>query len=386
VNDPLPEIDRIHLVHALDLAMRGRGYVEPNPMVGCVLARGERVIGQGFHAHFGGPHAEPTALASCAEDPRGATAYVTLEPCCHDNKKTPPCVPRILAAGVARVVVGTPDPNPYVNGRGIALLRDADVRVDLAPDDLAADARQLIAPFIGRTQKHRPYVIAKWAQTADNKVAGVRGRRLAITSRETNRLVHALRTRCDTILVGVGTVLSDDPLLTVRDVERIRTPLRVVLDRTLRTPTDSALVRTARQAPLRILCRPEQADSCDAVMLRAHGVEVAGVDSTDLAQAICSNEAMNVLVEPGPRLARALFEANLIDRLWVFRSRRIVAGPDGTPAPSIPDHFLDVATRIIGDDVLTEYLNSRSDLFFAPVPSADVRVLIDSPSGNPLLP
>ena len=366
--------------------MRGRGFVEPNPMVGCVLARGEQVIGEGWHSHFGGPHAEVNALAGCAQDPSGATAYVTLEPCCHTNKKTPPCAPRLVASGIARVVIGVVDPNPYVHGGGIALLRDAGIRVDLAPDDLAAEARQLIAPFIARMQRHRPYVIAKWAQTADGKVAGARGHRIAITTRETNRLVHALRTRCDTILVGIGTVLGDDPLLTVRDVQRIRTPLRVVLDRTLRTPADSALVRTARQAPLRILCRPEHADSCDAVMLRAHGVEVAGVDSTDLDHAIRTNEAMNVLVEPGPRLARALFEANLVDRLWVFRSTRVVAGADGTPAPSIPDHFLETATRTLGDDVLTEYLNPHSDLFFAPVPSAEVRVLIDCPSGNPLLP
>lgn len=386
MNDSRAATDRALLRRALDLAMRGRGYVEPNPMVGCVIARDDRVIGEGFHARFGGPHAEPTALASCREDPAGATAYVTLEPCCHVNKKTPPCAPRLVAARPARVVVGALDPNPYVNGKGVATLRDAGVVVDLATDELAAEARQLIAPFIGRTTRQRPYVIAKWAQTMDGKVAGVKGRRLAITGRAANRLVHALRTRCDTIVVGIGTVLSDDPLLTIRDAERIRTPLRVVLDRHLRTPTDSALVRSATQSPLRILCLPERADSSDAVMLRAHGAEVAGVDSSDLHDAVCSNEGMNVLVEPGPRLAQALLGANLVDRLWVFTSTRVAGGPDGLAAPRVPDHFIEVARRNVGDDVLVEYLNPESDLFYAAVPSAEVRVLLDAAASNALLP
>lgn len=386
MNDSRGELDRTHFRRALDLAMRGRGYVEPNPMVGCVIARDERVLGEGFHARFGGPHAEPTALASCREDPSGATAYVTLEPCCHANKKTPPCVPRLVKARLARVVVGVLDPNPYVNGKGIAALRDAGIQVEFAADDLVSEATQLISPFIGRVRRQRPYVIAKWAQTADGKVAGEKGRRLAITGRVANRLVHALRTRCDAVVVGIGTVLSDDPLLTVRDVERIRTPLRVVLDRQLRTPVDAAIVRSAAQSPLRVLCLPERADSSDAVMLRAHGAEVAGVDSTNLRDALTSSEAMNVMVEPGPRLAAALFDANLVDRLWVFHSTRVVAGPDGVPAPKVPGHFREVARRTIGDDLLVEYLNPESDLFFAAVPSAETRVLVDSPSPNLLLP
>src|SRR3954466_3298302 len=187
--------DLTHLRRGLRLAMNGRGRVEPNPMVGCVIARGERVIGEGFHAEFGGPHAEPRALANCSESPAGASAYVTLEPCCHTNKKTPPCVPRLIEAKIARVVVGFLDPNPDVDGKGIAMLREAGIVVDRAPGEIEAEAKQLIAPFIKRVVHHRPYVTMKWAESANGKVAGAMGRRVKITNEASDRVVHALRAR-----------------------------------------------------------------------------------------------------------------------------------------------------------------------------------------------
>src|SRR6188472_1364396 len=160
-----PEIDQQFMRRAIRLAMNGRGRVEPNPMVGCVIvSKDGRVIGEGYHQEFGGPHAEPNALASCTESPAGATAYVTLEPCCHTNKKTPPCAPRVIEAGIARVVVGCLDPNPEVDGKGVAMLRAAGVRVD--GPALEGEAKQLIAPFIARTRLGRPYVTLKWAETA----------------------------------------------------------------------------------------------------------------------------------------------------------------------------------------------------------------------------
>src|SRR3954453_17641477 len=152
---------------ALPLAMNGRGRVEPNPMVGCVIVKNGRVIGEGYHAQFGGPHAEPTALANCAESPAGATAYVTLEPCCHTNKKTPPCVPRLIEAKIARVVVGTLDPNPEVDGKGVAMLRAAGITVDRATSELEAECKQLIAPFIKRVLHRQPYVTMKWAESSN---------------------------------------------------------------------------------------------------------------------------------------------------------------------------------------------------------------------------
>src|SRR5438093_6161396 len=185
---------------AIRLAMNGRGLVEPNPMVGCVIVKDGRIIGEGYHQKFGGPHAEPNALANCSESPRGATAYTTLEPCCHTNKKTPPCVPRLIEAKVGRVVIGCLDPDPNVDGRGAQLLRQAGIEVT-APV-LEPECKQLIAPFIARTVHQRPYVTLKWAETADRKVAGPDGKRMQITGLESQRLVHELRARSDAILVG----------------------------------------------------------------------------------------------------------------------------------------------------------------------------------------
>jgi diaminohydroxyphosphoribosylaminopyrimidine deaminase/5-amino-6-(5-phosphoribosylamino)uracil reductase len=233
----ISELDRQMMRHAIRLAMNGRGKVEPNPMVGCVLARGDRMIGQGFHVAFGGPHAEPAALASATESTEGATAYVTLEPCCHSNKKTPPCVPALVGAKLARVVVGCVDPNPEVNGDGLDQLRAAGIRVDA--NVLEDPAKQLLAPFIARTVYDRPYVTLKWAETADGKVAGPGGARLQISNERSTRLVHELRGRCDAVMVGVNTVLSDDPLLTARDVPSPRRLFRVVLDTRLRIPLSS---------------------------------------------------------------------------------------------------------------------------------------------------
>src|SRR2546423_1384271 len=187
------------------LAMNGRGRVEPNPMVGCVIVKDDRIIGGGYHQQYGQPHAEPNALASCIESPQGATAYVTLEPCCHTNKKTPPCTPLLIEAGIARVVVGCTDPNPQVNGKGLDILRAAGIQV--APPVLEPEARQLIAPFIASTQHHRPYVTLKWAQTADGKIAGRYGRPLQISNLRSSQIVHALRARCQAIAVGIATVL-----------------------------------------------------------------------------------------------------------------------------------------------------------------------------------
>jgi diaminohydroxyphosphoribosylaminopyrimidine deaminase/5-amino-6-(5-phosphoribosylamino)uracil reductase len=192
---PMCATDEQFLRRAIRLAMNGRGGVEPNPMVGCLIVKNGRIIGEGFHAKFGGPHAEPTALASCDENPEGATAYVTLEPCCHRNKQTPPCVPRLIKSRIGRVVIGCLDPNPHVNGRGMAMLRDADIGVD--GPLLEAECKQLIAPFIARTVFGRPYVTLKWAQTADGKIAGPGGRRMQISNEHSMAVVHTLRARCD---------------------------------------------------------------------------------------------------------------------------------------------------------------------------------------------
>jgi diaminohydroxyphosphoribosylaminopyrimidine deaminase/5-amino-6-(5-phosphoribosylamino)uracil reductase len=375
VLEVMPSTDEQYLHRALRLAMTARGRAEPNPMVGCVVVKSDRVIGEGFHTHFGGPHAEPTALANCTESPAGATAYVTLEPCCHTNKKTPPCAPRLIAAKIARVVIGCLDPNPVVNGNGIRMLREAGIHVD--GPLLEPECRQLIAPFLARVNFNRPYVTVKWAETADGKIAGSGGVRLRITNDLSTRIVHQLRGRCDAIAVGIGTVLSDDPELTVRGVEAMRVPHRVVLDGRLRIPLDSKLVRTAGEFPTSVCCRDASSEGASALSDRGMNViQVAVEDSGRLSLAAVLEQlpkAAHVLVEAGPALAASFFAANLADRLWVFRSPESINDASAPAAAPIPSQFVKTAEAEFDRDVLSEYLNVKSSVFAAAVESADLR-------------
>jgi diaminohydroxyphosphoribosylaminopyrimidine deaminase/5-amino-6-(5-phosphoribosylamino)uracil reductase len=363
--------DQTMLDRALRLAMSQRGRVEPNPMVGCVLTRNEIVIGEAAHARFGGPHAEPSALAACLAEGHtavGATAYVTLEPCCHTGKKTPPCAPRLIEAGIARVVVGCLDPNPRVNGQGIGLLRDAGVVVDLAPEPLACRFRQLIAPFILRTRHRRPYLTLKWAQTADGFVAGLGGAPVQISNPRSSRAVHMLRTRCDAIAVGVNTIINDDPMLTVREVERLRMPHRYVLDTLGRTPLDARVLHDESAPTTLVVGDAERAES-----LRRLGVDVslgARLDTRlDLAAWVASLDATHVLVEPGPTLALSMLSQNLCDRLWVIRSPISIGR--GVRACGVPSGFLRVGATDLAGDTLEEHLNDQSPAYFARDTSAD---------------
>jgi diaminohydroxyphosphoribosylaminopyrimidine deaminase/5-amino-6-(5-phosphoribosylamino)uracil reductase len=378
----LSEIDEQYIRRAIRVAMNGRGVVEPNPMVGCVIVKDGRVIGEGHHQFWGGPHAEPTALAACSESPEGATAYVTLEPCCHANKKTPPCAPRVIQAGISRVVVGCIDPNPDVNGKGLTMLREAGIEV-VAPL-LEGEAEQLLAPFIGRTEFHRPYVTMKWAETADRKVAGPGGRRMQISGPEASAWVQKLRSRSDAILVGVNTALADDPLLTAR-VDPSRLAVRIVLDSNLRLPPESQLAKTANDMPVDlyftrtgfIAAGPEKIKR-----LMSAGVQLREAAEDDrgriaIAPFIQSDRLADIahlLVEPGPMLARSFFDAGAADRLWVIRSPRRVEESTAPAAAEIPPRFVKTAEVTLGDDTLTEYLDQESDLFFAAVASADVVV------------
>jgi diaminohydroxyphosphoribosylaminopyrimidine deaminase/5-amino-6-(5-phosphoribosylamino)uracil reductase len=385
--------DETLLRRALRVAMNGRGRVEPNPMVGCVLARNGRVIAEGHHGHFGGPHAEPAALADCqsrGHDARDATAYVTLEPCCHTNKKTPPCAPRLIEAGIARVVIGCLDPNPDVDGRGVALLRAAGIAVDLAPPESAALFLQLIAPF--RTPPF--YTTVKWAESADGYVAGVGGMPIRITSAAANQAVHRLRTRSDAIAVGIGTVLSDDPLLTVRGVEIVRRPTRIVLDRGFRMPLDARLLADTRIAPVVLITDADQllpgemlqeAETSDvfangkvrsAFRIRELGGRLIAIDTEALSVARMI-EAANVvpagghlMIEAGPHLARAALPAT--DRLWRFvSSDRLQADESAPRAATVPAAYVETGRITLGPDTLIEYLNRDAASFVTATPSAD---------------
>lgn len=379
------DTDEFFLARALELAARGRGAVEPNPLVGCVLVKDELVIGEGFHRAFGAPHAEVEALAACTESPEGATAYVNLEPCSHTNKKTPPCAPRLIAAGIQRVVIGWEDPNPAVSGRGIQQLRAAGIEVVVGVR--GAESRQLNAPFFSRQLRGRPYVTLKWAESANGKAAGQDGQPFPISNERSHRVVHALRARCDAILVGINTVLRDDPLLTARGLpeESRRTLRRIVLDSRARIPTDSRLVTTAGQVPLHVFvgrwAKDDPAMSRRVDMLRERGVQVEPIDC-DPGAALAINSILqklaaeldvtHLLVEGGPTIHAAFVRQNLADRVWVFRSPQTVNEPRALMAAAIPAGYTRTGIKSLDEDTLSEYLNPDSAVYFSKVPSIDL--------------
>ena len=321
---------------ALDLAKRGQGYVEPNPMVGCVIVKSGRVVGEGFHRRFGRAHAEINALRRAGSAARGATVYVNLEPCSHEGK-TPPCADALIAAGVRRVVAAMKDPNPSVAGRGFRRLRAAGIRVDTGL--LRVEARRLNAPFVVFHHEKRPYVILKWAQSIDGKIATRTGHSKWITSRQSRAAGHALRARVDAVIVGVATVLADDPDLTARMAKPRRTAWRVVLDSRLRIPTKAKVVRSARNTPTLIV----MAKGCDNPRkrraLEAAGCQVLPVRGTkqgihlpSLLHRLHEMDMTNVLVEGGGRVLASFFEQGLSDEARVYVAPRLVGG-EGAPGP-----------------------------------------------------
>lgn len=330
---------------ALDLAQRGLGHVEPNPAVGAVVAAAGRIVGEGWHARFGGPHAEVGALAEAGPAARGATLYVTLEPCCHHGK-TPPCTDAIIAAGVGRVVVAAGDPHPAVAGGGLARLRAAGIAVEVGL--LGAEARRLTAPFRKLVATGRPWVIAKWATSLDGRLAGPPGADRWLSSEASRRLVHALRGRVDAIVVGIGTALADDPLLTVRPDgaapadEPPRRPLRVVLDRAARLPPTSRLVQTAGEVPVLVAVGPD-APADRVAALRAAGCDVfvstaaTRADRFDaLLLELGARRLTNVLVEGGAAVLDECFRAGAVDEAWVFVAPAVL-GTAAASLPSLPD-------------------------------------------------
>lgn len=351
------------MARAIALARKGEGRVEPNPMVGCVIVRRGRIIGTGFHRRFGGPHAEVEALRSCKESPSGSTVYVSLEPCRHFGK-TPPCTDALIKAGVANVVAAVPDPNPSVCGGGATALRRAGIPVRFGVLD--REAADMLAPFLTRVRLGRPYVIAKWAQTLDGRLAAVGGDSKWISGESSRRMVHQLRARVDAVLIGSGTALADDPLLTARDVPMRRVAARVVVDRRLRLLESSRLVRSIDEAPLLVFTSPVRAVSAKAGRLKNRGVELIGISesSTGLSLKRClgalgDRGMTNVLVEGGADTLSRFFRSRLVDEAWVFTAPRFMGGA-AAPAVVIQpgasrarDAFVTlIETRRMGDDVL----------------------------------
>ncbi len=367
------------LDRALELAERGRGAVEPNPVVGAVVARDGAAIAEAWHERFGGPHAEAAALERAGAAARGADLHVTLEPCAHHGK-TPPCVEAIRAAGVRRVVYALDDPDPRTRGRGAGALRAAGIEVTRS-DAHRPEAAWQNAPFSKWTRTALPLVTAKWAMTLDGRLATASGDSLTLTSEGGLARAHAERARAGAICVGIGTALRDDPRLTVRRAPPAhregeaplpaRPPLRVVLDSRARLPLSSRLVETARETPVLVAATraapPERAEA-----LQRAGVEVATlpagadgrVDLPALVAALGARALQSVLFEGGGEVLGALFSAGLVDRVVVLVAPRIAGGtaapgPVGgrgaarlTEAPRLPGGSFVVART--GDDAVLE--------------------------------
>ena len=328
------EADRRYMQLALTLGRRGLGRTWPNPAVGAVVVKDGVIVGRGWTQPGGRPHAEPEALRRAGEAARGATLYVTLEPCSHFGK-SPPCADAIIAAGISRVVAAIEDPNPEVAGKGHAKLRAAGIAVDVGL--FAEEAAHDHAGHFRRVRDKRPHVILKLAVSADDKIGAAGSKPVAITGEAARTRVHLLRAQSDAILVGIGTVLVDDPMLTCRlPGMAARSPVRVVLDRALRIPGSSRLVHSARETPLWVVAS-ELAEAPAAAKLGAAGTQVIrlaptsapGLDLAAVLHALSEKGITRLMVEGGSRVASSFVAADLVDEVWLLR------GPEAIGAGGI---------------------------------------------------
>ena len=337
--------DKKYMNAALNLAAKGLGGAEPNPLVGCVIVKGNQIIGQGWHREFGGPYAEIMAIEDCKNlgaNPKGATMYVTLEPCCHQGK-TGPCTDAIIAAKVAKVFAAAIDPSAHAGGKGIEQLRNAGIKVELGLCEI--EAKILNAPFMKFAATGKTWVILKWAQTIDGKMAwadGAAGQRW-ISGEQSRKDVQKLRKRVQGILVGINTVLADDPLLTVR-FDKNKKPIRIVLDNNLRIPTDCSLTATAKDVPLLIAAwhGAVEANPQKAEELRQKGVEILACPDTYggsnlhfIVDELSRRGIEQLLVEGGPAVISSFLKEGLTDECIVYIAPNIL-GVKGTVDISQP--------------------------------------------------
>jgi len=351
---PLDTTDTGYLERAMSLADKGRGCTSPNPLVGAVIVAGGRVLGEGYHAGPWRDHAEVAAMKDalssrpggcagadasaeglCFEDVcTGATMYVTLEPCCTYGR-TPPCTSALVAGGFKRIVVGSVDPSPHVNGRGLDQLRAAGIQVDMAEGELALRIKRQNNGLRKWVATGLPFVTYKYAMTLDGRVATDGGDSRWISSAGSRILVHQLRAWSDAVMVGGGTLRADDPRLTAREVACDRQPLRVVLDGGLMLHGDAALVKTGEQGPVLVVCGSEVAEARRAEV-ESWGVETVAVrrgenadlDPEEVARMLGARGVQTVLLEGGPRVAGAWWAAGLIDRVMAFVCPQIISGRD----------------------------------------------------------
>ncbi len=352
-----------YMLRAIELARLGEGYTNPNPMVGAVIVKNGKIIGEGYHKRCGDLHAERNAFKNLTESAEGADIYVTLEPCCHHGR-TPPCTEAIIDNKIARVFIGSRDPNPKVSGKGAELLREHGIEVY---EDICREACDELNPvFFHYITQKRPYVVMKYAMTSDGKIATRSGKSKWITGNDAREHTHRLRGRYAAILCGIGTVLSDDPMLNAR-IEHAHQPLRIVLDSKLRIPLESQLIRTAKGFPTLIVCAEE---SEKKKLLEQKGASVLCLpgdngkpDLTALLNELGKREIDSIFVEGGGEVHESFIRNGLVDHICCYIAPKIFGGssakgPVGGIGIDDPSEALILKNRkitVLGDDLLLEY-------------------------------
>ena len=356
------EQDRQYMKMALELAQKGMGFTAPNPMVGAVIVKNEKIIGQGYHRKYGELHAEREALAACTEQPEGASMYVTLEPCCHYGKQ-PPCVNAILESGIRRVIVGSSDPNPLVAGKGIQILKDHGIEV--TENVLKGECDKLNEAFFYYIQNQKPYVVMKYAMTLDGKIAAYTGASRWVTGEAARRHVQKQRLKYTGIMVGVGTVLADDPMLTCR-LENSRNPVRIICDSHLRTPLNSKIVKTAATVPtiLATSSKEQKIKNYEDLGCRVLYVpEKNGhIDLNRLMELLGAEKIDSILLEGGGTLNWSALESGIVQKVQTYIAPKLFGGEkaktpiEGTGFPDPASAVLLKNSEItrLGDDLLIE--------------------------------
>lgn len=355
--------DRKFMRRAIELAKKGEGFTSPNPMVGAVIVKNGRIIGEGYHERYGGLHAERNALASVTESPKGAVIYVTLEPCCHYGKQ-PPCVDAILEAGIARVVTGSDDPNPLVAGKGFKKLIEHGVEVTTHVEKEACDALNPV--FFHYIQTGLPYVAMKYAMTMDGKIAAYTGQSKWITGEEARAFVQKLRHRYTGIMAGAGTVLADDPRLTCR-IPGARQPVRIICDTRLRIPSDANVVETAKEIPtILATCqadpdriRPFEEKGCQVLTLPE---EDGHVDLRTLMRELGKRQIDSILLEGGGTLNWSALKSGIVQKVYCFTAPKLFGGIDartpvegrGVASPREAFSLTHLKVTQVGEDLLIE--------------------------------
>lgn len=353
----------IFMKRAIELAEKGRGFTSPNPLVGAVIVRDDQIIGQGYHKKYGELHAERDALISCSQSAKGATMYVTLEPCAHQGKQ-PPCVEAIVDAGITKVVIGSRDPNPMVAGKGVKFLKSNGIEV--VEDFLKKECDELNDIFFHYITSRKPYIALKYAMTLDGKIATQEGVSKWITEEDTRRYVHKLRRDYTAIMVGIGTVLADNPMLNCR-IENPKNPIRIICDSMLKMPLDSKIVSTASE--IRTVVATISKDKVKISKLQENSIEVLQVeelnnhiDIKDLVDRLGRIGIDSILVEGGASINWSLIESGLVSKVYTFIAPKILGGVYaktpvaglGFESPDLSEMFKIKSTMMFKKDILIE--------------------------------